>query len=46
MPELAVRFRPFRDAGLWLGLVPIEPVYFTETDNWAMASGGELTGEF
>jgi len=46
VPQLAVRFRPFRNAGFWLGLVPVEPVYATDTDTWSMASGVELTGEF
>jgi hypothetical protein len=31
--------------GLWLGLVPVEPVYATETGNWSMVSGVEITGE-
>jgi hypothetical protein len=43
IPTLGVRFRLVR--GLWLGLVPIEPVYATETGNWSMISGGEITGE-
>jgi hypothetical protein len=46
VPEIAVRFRPFRSAGVWLGLVPVAPVYATDTDTWSMASGVELTGEF
>jgi hypothetical protein len=43
IPTLAVRFRPLR--GLWLGLVPLEPVYATETGNWSLVSGAEITGE-
>ncbi len=43
IPTLAVRFRPVR--GLWLGLVPLEPVYATETGNWSLVSGAEITGE-
>jgi len=43
VPTVGVRFRLVR--GLWLGLVPLEPVYATETGNWSMASGGEITGE-
>ncbi len=43
VPQLSVRFRPVR--GLWLGLVPVEPVYATETGGWTMASGVEITGE-
>jgi hypothetical protein len=43
VPSLAVRFRPVR--GLWLGLVPLEPVYATETGGWNMASGVEISGE-
>ncbi|HEX4515971.1 MAG TPA: hypothetical protein VH054_20620, partial [Polyangiaceae bacterium] len=46
VPQLAVRFRPFRNAGFWLGLVPVEPVYATDTGTWSMASGVEVTGEF
>jgi hypothetical protein len=43
VPELALRFRPA--AGLWLGVVPLEPVYRTEDGGWTMVSGVELTGE-
>ena len=43
VPEVAVRFRPVR--GLWIGLVPVEPVYRTEDGGWSMASGVELSGE-
>jgi hypothetical protein len=46
VPQIAARFRPFRNAGFWLGVVPVEPVYATETDTWSMASGVEITGEF
>jgi hypothetical protein len=46
VPQLAARFRPFRNAGFWLGIVPVEPVYATDTDTWSMASGIEVTGEF
>jgi hypothetical protein len=45
VPQIAVRFRPFRNAGFWLGVVPVEPVYATDTDTWSMASGVEITGE-
>ncbi len=44
VPTVSARFRPFR--GFWIGLVPVEPVYATETGTWSMASGMELTGEF
>jgi hypothetical protein len=43
IPTFGVRFRPVR--GLWLGLVPLQPVYATETGGWNMVSGIELTGE-
>ena len=43
VPEISVRFRPAR--GLWLGLVPIAPMYRTEDGTWLMTSGVELTGE-
>jgi hypothetical protein len=43
VPTFGIRFRPVR--GLWLGLVPVQPVYATETGNWNMASGIEITGE-
>ena len=43
IPTFGVRFRPVR--GLWLGLVPLQPVYATETGGWNMASGLEVTGE-
>ena len=43
IPEVAFRFRPVR--GLWLGLVPVEPVYRTESGTFTMASGVELSGE-
>lgn len=46
VPQLAARFRPFLNAGFWLGVVPVEPVYDTATDTWSMASGVEVTGEF
>lgn len=46
VPQLAARFRPFINAGFWLGVVPVEPVYDTATDTWSMASGVEVTGEF
>lgn len=44
VPSFAVRFRLLR--GFWLGLVPVQPIYSTDTGNWQMASGLELTGEF
>lgn len=43
VPQFSVRFRPLR--GLWLGLVPVEPIYASETATWSMASGIEITGE-
>lgn len=43
VPEVAIRFRPVR--GLWIGLVPVEPVYRSEDGGWSMASGVELSGE-
>ena len=45
VPQLAARFRPFRNAGFWIGLVPVAPVYASDTDSWSMASGVEITGE-
>jgi hypothetical protein len=44
IPTFAIRLRPVR--GLWFGLVPLQPVYSTETGGWKMASGVEVTGEF
>ncbi len=43
IPMFSVRFRPVR--GLWLGLIPLAPVYATDTGNWTMSSGVEITGE-